>query len=163
MENNFIKLTELTSGVSDAYRVYDADGVARTIKAEAGGLGAKTGLYKLGDETNTSCMPLVLGGVSDKKFGTQFRQGDRVYSTDTVSPALAAQVGNAGRGTYIVKAKSNIRRLTPKECFRLMGFEDKDFEVCKANGISDTQLYKMAGNSIVVDVLYYIFKNLFKE
>lgn len=107
MENNFIKLTELTSGVADAYRVYDVDGLARTVKAEAGGLGAKTGLYKLG--------------------------------------------------------KSNIRKLTPKECFRLMGFEDKDFEVCKTNGISDTQLYKMAGNSIVVDVLYYIFKNLFKE
>ncbi len=42
-----------------------------------------------------------------------------------------------------------------------MGFEDRDIEVCK--GISNTQLYKMAGNSIVVDVLYYIFKELFKN
>ena len=103
---NAIKLTELTRGVAQAKRVYDGNGLAVTLKGEAGGLGARTGLYKI---------------------------------------------------------KSDIRKLTPKECFRLMGFEDKDFEVCKTNGISDTQLYKMAGNSIVVDVLYYIFKELFKN
>ena len=55
-----------------------------------------------------------------------------------------------------------IRRLTPLECWRLMGFDDADFakakEVC-----SDSQLYKQAGNSIVVKVLEAIFKNLFKE
>ena len=56
-----------------------------------------------------------------------------------------------------------IRKLTPKECFRLMGFEDKDFEILVENKISNTQLYKMAGNSIVVDVLYYIFKQFFNN
>ena len=55
-----------------------------------------------------------------------------------------------------------IRKLTPKECFRLMGFEDKDIECLIENKISNTQLYKMAGNSIVVDVLKYIFVELFK-
>ncbi len=103
---NVIELTELTSGVAQAKRVYDINGLAVTLKGEAGGLGAKTGLYKI---------------------------------------------------------KSDIRKLTPKECFRLMGFEDKDIDILKANGISDTQLYKMAGNSIVVDVLYYIFGNLLKK
>lgn len=53
-----------------------------------------------------------------------------------------------------------IRRLTPKEYFRLMGFEDKDIDILIDNGISRTQLYKMAGNSIVVNVVYYIFKEL---
>lgn len=53
-----------------------------------------------------------------------------------------------------------IRKLTPKECFRLMGFSDKDFD--KIKGISNTQLYKMAGNSIVVNVLEAIFRQLFK-
>lgn len=56
-----------------------------------------------------------------------------------------------------------IRKLTPRECFRLMGFSDEDFDKAKATGCSDSQLYKQAGNSIVVDVLYYIFKNLFKK
>lgn len=54
-----------------------------------------------------------------------------------------------------------IRKLTPKECFRLMGFSDEDFEQAKNAGISSTQLYKQAGNSIVVDVLFYILLKLY--
>ena len=53
-----------------------------------------------------------------------------------------------------------IRKLTPKECFRLMGFSDTDHDVLVENGISNTQIYKMAGNSIVVDVPEAIFGNL---
>ncbi len=53
-----------------------------------------------------------------------------------------------------------IRKLTPKECFRLMGFSDEDFE--KAQRVnSNSQLYKQAGNSIVVKVLEGIFQQLF--
>lgn len=52
-----------------------------------------------------------------------------------------------------------IRKLTPKECWRLMGFDDSDFE--KASQVnSNTQLYKQAGNSIVVNVLEAILTNL---
>lgn len=54
-----------------------------------------------------------------------------------------------------------IRKLTPKECWRLMGFSDEDFEKAQNAGVSNTQLYKQAGNSIVTDVLYYIFKELY--
>lgn len=55
-----------------------------------------------------------------------------------------------------------IRKLTPKECWRLMGFDDEDYE--KASKVnSNTQLYKQAGNSIVVNVLVAIFKVLLKE
>ena len=56
-----------------------------------------------------------------------------------------------------------IRKLTPLECLRLMGFDDEDFYKVKNLGISDTQAYKMAGNSIVVNVLEFIFKELFAE
>ena len=52
-----------------------------------------------------------------------------------------------------------IRKLTPKECFRLMDFDDADFEKAEAVN-SNTQLYKQAGNSIVVSVAYYIIKAL---
>lgn len=55
-----------------------------------------------------------------------------------------------------------IRKLTPKECFRLMGFEDDVIDTLTGNGISNTQLYKQAGNSIVVDVLEELFVQLFK-
>jgi DNA (cytosine-5)-methyltransferase 1 len=54
-----------------------------------------------------------------------------------------------------------IRRLMPKECWRLMDFADEDFEKAKAAGMSDTQLYKQAGNSICVGVLYHIYRNLY--
>lgn len=55
-----------------------------------------------------------------------------------------------------------IRKLTPKECWRLMDFSDADFEKAQSAGISNSQLYKQAGNSIVVVVPYYIFRELYK-
>lgn len=56
-----------------------------------------------------------------------------------------------------------IRKLTPRETWRLMGFSDWDFDAAKNVGISNSQLYKQAGNSIVVDVLYYIYVELYKS
>lgn len=55
-----------------------------------------------------------------------------------------------------------IRRLTPRECWRLMDFSDSDFDKAKEVGMSDSQLYKQAGNSICVGVLYHIYKELYK-
>lgn len=55
-----------------------------------------------------------------------------------------------------------IRKLTPLECWRLMGFDDEDFRKAEASGVSNTQLYKQAGNSICVNVLEKIFENLYK-
>lgn len=65
------------------------------------------------------------------------------------------------KGLKVNDMEFRIRKLTPKECFRLMGFSDVDFD--SIHGISNTQLYKMAGNSIVVNVLEAIFKNLLEE
>lgn len=56
-----------------------------------------------------------------------------------------------------------IRKLTPRECWRLMGFTDIEFECAKLSGVSNSQLYRQAGNSIVVDVLVAIFKELFDD
>ena len=56
-----------------------------------------------------------------------------------------------------------IRKLTPRECFRLMGVEDADIDKIQASGISNSQQYKCAGNSIVVDVLYHLFRKMFVE
>lgn len=65
-------------------------------------------------------------------------------------------------GTFgVMENNYRIRKLTPKECWRLMGFDDSDFDKAKASGVSNSQLYKQAGNSIVVQVLEVIFRNLF--
>lgn len=85
-----------------------------------------------------------------------------IYSPLGISPTLDT-CGGGGLHVHILEENGNCRRLTPKEYFRLMGFKDADYKICKENGISDTQLYKQAGNSIVVNVLEEIFKNLLKN
>lgn len=60
-------------------------------------------------------------------------------------------------------ANYRIRKLTPRECFRLMGVSEKDIDNIQKSGIIKTQQYKMAGNSIVVDVLYHIFRKMFVD
>jgi DNA (cytosine-5)-methyltransferase 1 len=54
-----------------------------------------------------------------------------------------------------------IRKLSPRECFRLMGVDDADIDKIQESGISNSQQYKMAGNSIVVDTLYHLFRKMF--
>lgn len=56
-----------------------------------------------------------------------------------------------------------VRKITPKECFRLMDFDDEDIDKCRDVGMSDSQLYKQAGNSIVVAVLEAIFGQFFDK
>jgi site-specific DNA-cytosine methylase len=56
-----------------------------------------------------------------------------------------------------------IRKLTPRECFRLMGCDEETIDIIQAAGISNSQQYKLAGNSIVVDVLYHLFRKMFVE
>lgn len=82
----------------------------------------------------------------------------RIYDTEGLSPTINT-CGGGNREPKIMDPK--VRKLTPKECWRLMGFSDYDFDnAAKVN--SNSQLYKQAGNSIVVDVLEAIFDNLFK-
>ena len=56
-----------------------------------------------------------------------------------------------------------MRKLTPRECFRLMDVSDSDIDKIQAAGISKTQQYKLAGNSIVVSCLYHIFRKMFLD
>jgi DNA (cytosine-5)-methyltransferase 1 len=72
----------------------------------------------------------------------------------------ADAIKNLGGTKREFEGELRIRKLTPKECYRLMAFDDTDFE--KAEKVnSNTQLYKQAGNSIVVTVLEHLFKQLF--
>lgn len=104
--------------------------------------------------------PRLVGGIGEKWGDKQYRQGNRVYDSDSVAMALTSQpLGNAGGNSYMYLVREpqyRIRKLTPLECWRLMGFSDEDFH--KAEEVnSNTQLYKQAGNSIVKNVLMAIF------
>ena len=79
-----------------------------------------------------------------------------VFSDSGLAPTLTT---NKGEGNKILSNMS-IRKLTPKECFRLMGFNDSDYDAA-SKVVSNSQMYKQTGNSIVVDVLYYILVELY--
>lgn len=91
-----------------------------------------------------------------KEDGSQTYQQDRVYDTDGVMTALSAQLA----GRFNIKRGYRIRKLTPLECFRLQSFPDEWYYKLKEAGISDSQLYKMAGNAVTSVVAYEIGKRL---
>lgn len=129
---------------SQCGRIYDPSGLAPTLNTVGGG----------GHEAK-----IVIDGIS--VIG-QLKGGEkgRVLDSDGISYTLAAtDYKDPVKIPSVTHHGIRIRKLTPKECFRLMGFSDSDFNSIK--GISNTQLYKMAGNSIVVNVLECIFKQLF--
>ena len=99
-------------------------------------------------------------GMLDIKGNEQVR---RVYGANGISPTLNTMQGGNRQPKRLEGLDYRIRKLTPRECFRLMGMSDDDIDKIQAVGISNTQQYKMAGNSIVVNVLEAIFKNLFME
>ena len=90
----------------------------------------------------------------------KYDMSNRVYHENGIAPTLTAS-GESG-AKKIIGEDFRIRKLTPRECFRLMGMRDDDIDKIQVAGISNTQQYKMAGNSIVINVLEAIFKNLFK-
>lgn len=118
-----------------------------------------------------------VGGLGDKdwakdgkKLSRNYPQGSRVYSSDGIASSLTAQgVGGAGgySGLYAVEEEPKnirwrIRKLTPKECWRLMGFADEDHDRA-SRYVSASSLYKQAGNSICTCCLVAIFNALFLE
>lgn len=127
-------------------RIYDGNAIAMALPAQL-----PHGSYIYAFDT---CVQI---GSLDRPKIHEF--SNRVYSPDGCARTLMGEGGNCNdkAGQYL------IRRLTPKECFRLMGFSDEDCDVLKQNGISDTQIYKMAGNSIVVNVLEAIFTQLINQ
>ena len=82
-----------------------------------------------------------------------YEKANRVYNTEGIAPTLTNQSAEKITNNY------GIRKLTPRECWRLMGFTDEQFDKA-AEVCSNTQLYKQAGNSIVVNVLEAIIDNL---
>jgi DNA (cytosine-5)-methyltransferase 1 len=104
---------------------------------------------------DTGCQQGVIQlNQSKESGGQQPYQQNRIFDTNGISPAILANL-RGDRNHNINDYR--IRRLTPRECFRLMDFPDTF-----TWPVSDSQAYKQAGNSIVVNVLYKILKNLLK-
>lgn len=101
------------------------------------------------------------GGNRQPKVVTEFPENFSRNRYDIeISPAIKTKDGQCL--SDLIEAGYVIRKLTPLECWRVMGFSDEDFKKAREIGTSDTQLYKQARNSIVVDVLEGIFKNIIK-
>lgn len=137
--------------------VNDHDGCCKTIMSR---------YYKTSPRHLASDARIVSSGVIEtekiaecKAVGDLKVGGERgiVYDAEKSMCTLSA---TQYKDPHKVLSEYRIRKLTPKECWRLMGFDDEDFEKAKAAGISNTQLYKQAGNSIVVQVLERIFEKL---
>ena len=114
--------------------------------------------------------------LNSKVGGVQPSLQDRVYDVEGCSTAITTMeprtdgVSNTldtGCQQGVVEQESNvryrIRKLTTRECFRLMGVDDADIDKIQGAGISNSQQYKMAGNSIVVDTLYHLFRKMFVD
>ena len=133
--------------------IYNTEGLAPTLSTMQGGYRQpciKT--IKISEDE-----PQVKNPLKDKtEYGWHFEQ--QVYDDSGIIRTLKAGGGSGN----IPKTNTHsliVRKLTPKECWRLMGFADADFE--KAEKVnSNSQLYKQAGNSIVVNVLEAIFKQM---
>jgi DNA (cytosine-5)-methyltransferase 1 len=123
---------------------------------------------------------LILEGLDNSKFmipqavkkGYALAEvGDGVYTNrcefkrgvvqKKMIPTLKTTVSDIGVVVNDPQDLISIRRLTPRECWRLMGWKDESIDIAFITKVSETQLYKMAGNSIVVNCLTAIFKNLF--
>ena len=113
---------------------------------------------KIPQATKQGYAECEIGGVADLSYPNSKTRRGRVQNRGNISPTITA----TETGVCKIESPIRIRKLTPKECFRLMGFSDQDFDTAKNAGISNSQLYKQAGNSIVADVLYYIYVELYK-
>lgn len=132
------------------YNVNEIQDIAPTQTSNCGGSGSSDTILKREDNNKIK----VIGN-----YMPSGHDASRVVDSNGIAPTVKENHGTVTATNVDFK----IRKLTPKECWRLMGFSDEDFQKASDTGLSNTQLYKQAGNSIVVDVLEKIFKNLFLE
>jgi DNA (cytosine-5)-methyltransferase 1 len=96
-------------------------------------------------------------GLLDCKGTDQIR---RVYGVNGIAATLTTMQGGNQEPKILEK---RIRKLTPLECWRLQDFPDEAHNKAKASGVSDSQLYKQAGNSMSVNVLEMIFRQIIND
>jgi DNA (cytosine-5)-methyltransferase 1 len=151
-------LKEFTSGMSQGYRVYDSNGLATAQASQAGGLGAKTGLYAI--EARAVLTP---DRVDKRQNGRRMKGSNEPSFTITGQDRHGVAIREATKKGYDQATLDGyrIRRFTPTECERLMGLPDgwtaKGIIDGEKVDISDTQRYEMCGNGVVTNVVETIY------
>ena len=151
------------------------DGTCRTIKSQYHQTSAANFTYtstfgatgvmrivNIKEATKQGYAPCKVGGVADLAFPTSKTRRGRVINMGDTSPTLQTteQPCRIEDWNWEVDGKEyniRIRKLTPRECWRLMDFTDEDFDKAQAVN-SNTQLYKQAGNSICKSVIMELFR-----
>ena len=178
-ESTYSNLKQLIPG-RQGQRVYSPDGAAVCLMSQGGGQGAKTGLYLIDMNENPKLTPLARCITARQDSGISNRKGEHSGVLITGARAILTperlkvrQCGRRFKGPDepmyalttqdvhgVILLNGIIRRLMPIECFRLQGFADNQFQTLADNGISDSQLYKMAGNSVTTNVVTAIAEKL---
>lgn len=145
-------------------QVYDAGGIARAVKA-GGGSG---NIPKVIEPQIAALRGRNPDNPSERgKSKGNYKQRLEMNENGTSNTITSVQKDNLvvepQTLEHIQPPKYRIRKLTCREAFRLMGVDDKDIDTIQAAGISNSRQYQLAGNSIVVDVLYYLMRNMFIE
>lgn len=146
--------TDRTRGIKTEQRLeMNKDGLVNTLTTVQ-----KDNLcLEIKQATKEGTIKCKVGGCYDASFPDSKTRRGRVQEGGDVTPTLTA---SNSENIHYVETQYRIRKLTPKECWRLMGFTDQDFDKAKAAGVSNSQLYKQAGNAIVKQVLMAIFKEM---
>lgn len=134
-------------------RVYDADGISPTLCGVGSGGNTEPKVLVKDEDVN----PVRIGNIYGEQFGTGY--AGNVWDQDSVSPTIMTAQGGNRQPLVVDNVKWRIRKLTPLECWRLMGFSDEDCNRA-SDYVSDSSLYKQAGNSIVTSCLVAIFYSL---
>lgn len=134
-------------------RVYDADGISPTLCGVGSGGNTEPKVLVKDEDVN----PVRIGNIYGKQFGTGY--AGNVWDQDSVSPTIMTAQGGNRQPLVVDNVKWRIRKLTPTECWRLMSFSDEDCNRA-SKYVSDSSLYKQAGNSIVTSCLVAIFYSL---
>ena len=158
--NEFIEEKGYVPEMFVAYNKTEIKDVAPTLTGQCSSPSGSSAVLKL--ETP------VKVNVANKKGYEEANPGDYVNITYPGSKTKRGRVGNGvahtltcGDGNAVITENVRIRKLTPRECLRLMGWKDEQIDKIVAAKISGTQQYRQAGNGIVVQVLESIFKALF--
>ena len=103
--------------------------------------------------------PKIIGYTRDREKGNVVNR-----TIKDESGTIHSSTGGGGNTSqFVLEPKYRIRKLTPRECFRLMDVDDADIDKIQGAGICNSQQYKLAGNSIAISPLYHIFRKMFVE
>lgn len=147
--------------IPQGYRVYEVDGITPTVNCAGGGLGAKTGLYGIDvinreDANNQRSRVYNPIGHIGALTATDYKEPPKVFKPIEIDETMYPNVCKLKNNRVIT-----VRKLTPRECFRLQGFTDEQFDRIPSE-ISDTQLYRQAGNSVTVPLVKEIGESIVK-